>query len=136
MITNNLLQTWGYERLMAHFASIREFYKKRRDITLAAMERHLDGLCDWSVPTGGMFVWIRVRDINDVYEMLITRGIQKLITFVPGHAFMADSTKPCNLIRASYSKATPQQIDVAMKRLAELIREEKLLLKRKIEQYS
>lgn len=97
------------------------------------MERHLKGLCDWSVPTGGMFVWIKVRGVSDVYEMLMTRGLKKHITFVPGHAFMADPTKACNYIRASYSKATPKQIDRAMKLLAELIREEHLLLRRKLE---
>lgn len=137
MITNNLLKTWGYDRLLDHFTHIRDFYKKRRDLTLASMERHLNGLCDWSIPSGGMFVWIRVRDIDDVTDMLIKRGIQKLITFVPGQAFMADTTKPCNYIRASYSKATTEQIDVAMERLAELIREEMALNdKRKMEELS
>lgn len=97
------------------------------------MEHHLKGLCDWSVPTGGMFVWIRVRGVSDVFDMLIKRGIHKLITFVPGHAFMADPTEACNYIRASYSKATFKQIDKAMQLLAELIREEKQLLRRKID---
>lgn len=97
------------------------------------MERHLKGLCDWAIPNGGMFVWIKVRGVSDVYDMLMTRGIKKQITFVPGHAFMADPTQACNAIRASYSKATPKQIDKAMKLLAELIREEHLLLRRKLE---
>lgn len=135
VLTDNLLQSWGYRRLYDHFESIRQFYKARRDFTLKSMEKHLINLCDWTIPSGGMFVWIRVRDVKDVHEMLITRGIKKLITFVPGHAFMADPTKPCNYIRASYSKASTKQIDTAMKLLAELIREEKALLKRKIHDY-
>lgn len=127
------MQTWGFEKLLDHLNSIRKYYQTRRDITLQAMERHLKGLCEWTVPTGGMFVWIKVKGVSDVYEMLMSRGIKKLITFVPGHAFMADPTQACNYIRASYSKATPKQIDTAMKLLAELIREEKVLLRRKLE---
>lgn len=97
------------------------------------MERHLKGLCEWEVPTGGMFVWIKVHGVSDVYDMLLTRGLRKHITFVPGHAFMADPTKACNYIRASYSKATLKQIDRAMKLLADLIKEEHVLLRRKLD---
>lgn len=132
-MTQSLLQTWGFDKLLEHFETIRDYYKARRDCTLAAMERHLKGLCEWTVPTGGMFVWIKVRGVSDVYEMLLTRGLKKNITFVPGHAFMADPTAACNYIRASYSKATPKQIDRAMKLLAELIREEHVLLRRKLD---
>lgn len=133
VLTYNLLQNWGFEKLLEHFASVRGYYKARRDLTLAAMERHLKGLCDWTIPAGGMFVWIKVHGVADVYDMLMTRGIKKLITFVPGHAFMADPTEACSYIRASYSKANPKQIDKAMSLLAELIREEQVLLRRKLE---
>lgn len=132
-MTYNLLSNWGFEKFMAHLESVRTYYKSRRDCTLAAMDRHLKGLCDWSAPSGGMFVWIRVRGVSDVYDMLMTRGIKKSITFVPGHAFMADPAEACNYIRASYSKVAPNRIEKAMGLLAELIREEKELVRRKLE---
>lgn len=133
VILQNLLNIWGFEGLLSHFESVRSYYKARRDFTIAAMERHLKGLCDWTIPTGGMFVWIKVRGVSDVYEMLMTRGLKKNITFVPGHGFMADPTKACNYIRASFSKASLKQIDKAMRLLAELIKEEQLLLRRKLD---
>lgn len=130
---DNLLKVWGFDKLLSHFESARAYYKARCDFTIASMERHLKGLCEWSVPTGGMFVWIKVHGVSDVYDMLMTRGQKKHITFVPGHAFMADPTEACNYIRASFSKTPLKQIDRALKLLAELIREEKLLLRRKLE---
>ncbi|KAK4884051.1 hypothetical protein RN001_000322 [Aquatica leii] len=133
VLTYNLLNNWGFEKLLSHFESVRNYYKARRDVTLAAMDRHLKGLCEWTVPNGGMFVWIKVHGVADVYDMLMTRGIKKMITFVPGHAFMADPAEACSYIRASYSKATPKQTDKAMCLLAELIREEQELLRRKLE---
>ena len=27
----------------------------------AAASKHLAGLCEWSLPKGGMFLWIKVR---------------------------------------------------------------------------
>ena len=118
---------------MEHLNFVKKYYKARRDLTIVSMERHLKGLCEWTVPTGGMFVWIKVHGVSDVYDMLMSRGLKKGITFVPGHAFMADPTKACSYIRASYSKASPKQIEKAMKLLAELIREEHLLLRRKLD---
>ncbi|KRT84152.1 hypothetical protein AMK59_903, partial [Oryctes borbonicus] len=56
-IANNLLQLWGFDRVVEHFEEVAEFYRVRRDITIAAMERYLTGLCDWTIPAGGMFVW-------------------------------------------------------------------------------
>ncbi|XP_017775231.1 PREDICTED: kynurenine/alpha-aminoadipate aminotransferase, mitochondrial [Nicrophorus vespilloides] len=136
VITYNLLNNWGFEKLLDHMSSVREYYKGRRDLTLAAMDEHLTGLCEWTVPDGGMFVWIKVKGISDVYDMLMTRGEKKLITFVPGHCFMSDPAAACNFIRASYSKAAPQQIEQAMKLLAELIREEKDLINKKLENFT
>ncbi|KAK9704210.1 Aminotransferase class I and II [Popillia japonica] len=132
-IANGLLQLWGFDKLLEHLEEVTAFYKARRDITISAMEKYLTGLCEWTIPAGGMFVWIKVHGVGDVYEMLMNRGLKKLITFVPGHAFMADPTQACSYIRASYSKAAPKQIEKAMKLLGELIREEKLLLRRKLE---
>lgn len=132
IIINSLFNEWGFEAFLGRLNTIRDYYKVRRDVTLQSMDKHLKGLCEWTVPSGGMFVWIKVKGISDVYDMLMTRGLKKLITFVPGHAFMADPTAACNYIRASFSKAQPAQIDIAMKLLAELIIEEKELLNRKL----
>lgn len=133
VLLQNVFQIWGVEGLLSQFESVRAYYRARRDFTLASMDRHLKGICEWTVPTGGMFVWIKVKGVSDVYDMLMTRGPKKNITFVPGHAFMADPTEACNYIRASFSKASLKQIDKAMKLLAELIREEQLLLRRKLD---
>lgn len=132
-MVNKLLTTWGYEKLLSHFEFIRAFYKARRDCTLAAMELHLTGLAEWVVPSAGMFMWIKVHGIRDVYEMLTTRGLKKNVIFTPGHAFMVDPSEPCNYIRASYSKTHLEDIDTAMRVLAELIREELELVNKKLE---
>lgn len=133
VILDNLITAWGFNGLISHFDYVRRYYQARRDFTVASMERHLKNLCEWSIPTGGMFVWIKVHGVADVYDMLLSRGLKKNITFVPGHAFMADPTKACNYIRASFSKTPLKQIDKAMKLLGELIKEEHLLLRRKLD---
>jgi kynurenine/2-aminoadipate aminotransferase len=40
----------------------------------AAAERHLTGLCEWSKPDGGMFMWLKVIDVPDTWDMIMKRA--------------------------------------------------------------
>ncbi|KAB0792112.1 hypothetical protein PPYR_14073 [Photinus pyralis] len=133
VITYNLLNGWGVKGTLNYFRSVRDDNKKRRDMMLQSMDLHLKGLCDWSVPDGGMFAWIKVRDIPEVQDMLLIRGKKKCVTFAPGRLYMVDSQKTCSYIRASFCRENPKLIDKAMQLLAELILEEKALLKAQVE---
>jgi len=42
---------------------------------------------------------------------LMITGLLFQVLFVPGNAFMIDSSVPCPYLRASFSIATPEQID-------------------------
>ncbi|KAG8230460.1 hypothetical protein J437_LFUL009949 [Ladona fulva] len=129
VIIHNLLESWGPEDLHGHFKSIQTFYKSKRDIMLDAAKKYLTGLAEWTVPEAGMFLWIKVNDVVDTYDMVMERGAKKNVLFVPGRAFMTDPSQPCQYIRASYTVPTPEEIDTGMARLADLIREEKDLQK-------
>ena len=52
-----LLKRWGYRGFLDHTKRVSEFYCKKRDVFLAAMERHLTGVAEWSAPEAGMFMW-------------------------------------------------------------------------------
>lgn len=58
----SLLKRWGYQGFLDHVARVAEFYRQKRDVFQAAMEQHLAGLAEWSVPEAGMFMWcVRFR---------------------------------------------------------------------------
>jgi tryptophan aminotransferase len=52
-----VLSTWGYDGFRAHTAGVSAFYRAKRDVFIAALERHLAGLAEWTAPEAGMFVW-------------------------------------------------------------------------------
>lgn len=52
------------------------------------------------------------------------RAIRKNVMLLPGAAFMPDKARPSPFMRAAFSLAGDDKIDVAFARLAELIREE------------
>ncbi|CAD1475226.1 unnamed protein product, partial [Heterotrigona itama] len=112
VILYRLMKLWGYDGIMNHFMGIRRFYKQRRDVIARLAEKHLNGLADFVLPMGGFFLWIKVRGINDTWKMIMQRGVTEGIIMVPGAAFMKDSSKPCNAIRASFAKASYEEMDL------------------------
>jgi kynurenine/2-aminoadipate aminotransferase len=52
--------------------------------------KHLSDICQWTIPEGGMFMWIKANDVNDTWDMIMKRALDKNVMLVPGKAFMVD----------------------------------------------
>lgn len=122
MMLYKVLEDWGIDGFLKHAENTAELYKRKRDQCLAAMEKHLKGLAEWTVPSGGMFVWIKLH-VEDSNTLITVKAKEKGILFVPGSVFMLDSSQPSPYIRASYSNCTEEQMDTAFQRLAEILQE-------------
>lgn len=119
-----LFNLWGLDGFLQHVKEVRQFYRGKRDAILQAAEKHLTGLCEWNVPQGGMFLWIKVLGVKDTEDMLLERSAARHVLLVPGRGFTTKFDVPCQYMRASYSTVTPEQMDKAFRILAEVIREE------------
>ena len=124
VITNELLKKWGNDGLFEHIKNVQDFYKRRRDCMIKSADKHLKDLCEWSVPQGGMFLWINVNDVPNTWDMIMKRAMKKNVMLIPGRAFMPNDTGSSSFMRASFSIASEERIDVGMQRLADLIKEE------------
>ncbi|XP_068228584.1 kynurenine/alpha-aminoadipate aminotransferase, mitochondrial-like [Palaemon carinicauda] len=124
VMISELLKEWGEEGFKRHVTGLRQFYQSQRDAMLQASDTHLKGLCEWTVPDGGIFVWFKVPGVQDTETMIKKRAVKKDVMLVPGNNFMLDTKKPCQYMRAAYSNVSQEKIMGAIKNLAELIREE------------
>ncbi|KAG7206641.1 hypothetical protein KM043_000319 [Ampulex compressa] len=124
MLLYKLFEIWQLNQFQSHFNDVRKFYQEKRDIMLVAIEKHLSGLAEWSAPTGGMFVWIKITGIDNVFDLVVNKCVQNKLFVLPGHAFNYVDTKPDQHIRICYSYATPEEIDTGLSILARLIQEE------------
>lgn len=124
VITSKLLEQWGHQGFLEHVSKVECFYKGRRDKLVKAAEKHLNGLCEFSVPGGGMFLWIKVDGLSSTWDMIMKRAMANNILLMPGRAFQSDQDQECPYLRASFSLAPEEQFDIAMERLAHLIKEE------------
>ncbi|XP_037301033.1 kynurenine/alpha-aminoadipate aminotransferase, mitochondrial isoform X4 [Manduca sexta] len=109
--------------LATHLQSAREFYRARRDALQRALEP-LQGLAAWSSPQAGLFLWMRLRGVSDVYNMVFHTAFERGLMLVPGHAFQYDSTAPSPYLRLTFSKVKLEDMPIAASHLAQLIREE------------
>uniref|UniRef100_A0A8C9UJS0 Kynurenine/alpha-aminoadipate aminotransferase, mitochondrial n=1 Tax=Spermophilus dauricus TaxID=99837 RepID=A0A8C9UJS0_SPEDA len=118
-----LLQQWGEEGFLAHVQRVTDFYRSQRDAVLAAADKWLSGLAEWNVPVAGMFLWIKIKGIPDTEQLIKEKALKKEVLMLPGNAFYVDSSAPSPYFRVSFSSVSPEQMDVAFQRLAQLIKE-------------
>ena len=114
--------SWLPEHFERHVAELRDIYRRRRDLTLKALERYMPDGVDWSQPTGGFFIWVKLPDGIDTSPML-AQAREMGIEYLPGAACFFDHTG-ANQMRLSFSFARDEVIEEGIKRLADLVRSE------------
>lgn len=106
-----------------HVNGVCDFYRERRDHFEECARRHLDGLATWEKTQGGMFAWLKLTGVADTWPLIKDKAVDKKVLLVPGQSFTIPTTAPSQYVRAAFSTATHEEIDEALRRLAELVRE-------------
>lgn len=121
---SELMKTIGIDGFLQRAKKTRELYKSLKDIMIKAAETHLQGLCEWSEPVGGFFLWVKVPKVPDTQKMILERAVKKGCLLMPGSVFYIDGEAPCCYLRVSFSQADQQTVNEGFKILAQIIREE------------
>lgn len=116
----SVLEHWGQQGLAQHIDGIQHFYRTQRNHFLRALQTHLEGLVDYTVPNAGMFFWLNCKGIQDADAFLKTHAREAKVLAVSGQAFSPDNL-PSSFIRTSFSTASPQEMDTACLRLRNLL---------------
>lgn len=96
-------------------------YKPKCEKMLEMMEKHMPKEASWSVPTGGMFMWVTLPEHIDTKEVFMT-AIDHNVAYVIGRPFHCDGSGS-HTFRLNYSFASMEQIEAGIQRLAEAIKE-------------
>ncbi|MCB8942890.1 MAG: PLP-dependent aminotransferase family protein [Ardenticatenaceae bacterium] len=125
--TSSFVQMVAYEVvkdgfLKEHVRHIRQVYKARRDVMLAAMSHFFPPEVSWTRPQGGLFLWVTLPEWMDSAD-LFNRAIKHKVAFVPGASFYPDGSGH-NTMRLNFSNAQPEQIEVGIERLGRAIKAE------------
>lgn len=119
MIVERWLQTQPWEDQVTAFADL---YRERATTMLNALAEEMPPGVSWTVPTGGLFVWVTAPDGIDTPDLL-ARAVQERVAYVPGDGFYATGQGRQQL-RLNYSYPTPERIREGIVRLADLLTRE------------
>ncbi len=108
----------GYMR--DHITMIIELYRPRRDAMLEALENNMPDGVRWTIPEGGMFVWVTFDETVDT-DKLFDKAIENKVAFIPGSKFYPEGIKKRNEIRLNFSYPDIETIQEGIQRLAGLL---------------
>ena len=127
LCTNVFSQYVAYEYIAGGYLNqqvekIKKLYKHKRDVMLKALKEFFPKDVKWTVPTGGMFLWVTLpKKINT--RNLFQKALTKKVAYVVGDAFYAEG-REYDSMRLNFSYTDDDEIREGIKRLSEVIKEE------------
>ncbi|KPJ54056.1 hypothetical protein AMJ39_02005 [candidate division TA06 bacterium DG_24] len=122
--TNTMTQGAMYEfcrrgYLKGHLERTRGIYRERRDAMLRALERHFPGEVTWTTPSGGLYLWVTVPDVDTT--SLFFEAREAGVVFVPGPIFCCDGSGR-NALRLGFSQLAPEEIEEGVDILGKIVK--------------
>lgn len=108
--------------LADNLARLREAYRNRRDLMIAALGKHFpEGSgYSWNHPSGGMFIWFTGPEKINFYKLL-DKAIKNGVAYVPGNMFYAEDGHALNTARLNFASIPEDRIEEAIGRLAKTL---------------
>jgi len=113
---------WIPQHLDGHVKKLSGIYQRRRDIMLAALEKHMPAGTTWTRPDGGFFLWVTLPEGLDAAQLL-PMARERGVEFLVGSTCYADGSHK-NTIRLSFSFARDEQIEPGIAVIGEIARGE------------
>ncbi|KAK9330239.1 pyridoxal phosphate-dependent transferase [Lipomyces starkeyi] len=127
-----LAEAWGQDGYLDWLVNLRAEYTSRRNALLVAMDKFLPrGVCDWVVPSAGMFVWLHVdhtkhprkdNGIEAVEMELFEAGIDNKVLILPGAWFKVNQDARDVFFRATFASVSAEDMALAVERFGEVLR--------------
>jgi 2-aminoadipate transaminase len=120
MVANDICQR-GF--LRSHVKKLRTVYRKRRDAMLDALAEHMPDGVEWTIPLGGLFLWVRTSNRINTRDFLKT-AIERKVAYVPGAAFYPGEQGGEHSMRMNFSYCDEETINEGIYRLGVAMKEE------------
>uniref|UniRef100_A0A7C9NLH5 PLP-dependent aminotransferase family protein n=1 Tax=Muribaculaceae bacterium Z82 TaxID=2304548 RepID=A0A7C9NLH5_9BACT len=111
-----------HNSLDEHLVKIRDLYGAQARAMVEAMAEYFPADVSYTVPEGGMFLWVTLPESVDTME-LFDKALARNVAFVPGAPFYAEPGSRSTM-RLNFTNADEDTIRDGIRRLAECIREE------------
>lgn len=100
-----------------HLEYMRKELVNRRKSAVNSLKRHLSDVADWYAPSGGFFIWLRLKQDISLKE-LYAEALNEGILFHPGSIYTEGASRA---LRLSYGYAPPGQFEEGIRRIKKWI---------------
>jgi len=109
-----------------HLELLKTEYRKKRDLMLASLSRHMPKSVHWTHPHGGLYIWLTLPSSIDTARdsRMFRESLSHHVLYVPGdYCFQPDESGqiPRNHLRLSFGQVAIEKIDEGIRRLASVI---------------
>jgi GntR family transcriptional regulator/MocR family aminotransferase len=92
-----------------HARKARRVYHERRDRLAELLERHFAGLADFTLPAGGLAIWLRLRDGVSA-ETWATNAEKRGLSLLAGIRFDLDTARPPEAFRLGFANLDEREL--------------------------
>ncbi len=119
MICHKFLTEYDFA---AHIDNNKAFYKEKCELMVGLIREHFSPNVKFNAPEGGLFIWCTLPDNIDM-QAFCKEAVNRGVAVVPGNAFSADESAPCQSVRLNFSTPTKEQIEKAVPIIGALTKE-------------
>src|SRR5579862_6162022 len=98
-----------------HTRRVLKVYAESRRVFAELLTEIIEGLADFTLPEGGLAVWLRLADRVDP-EVLPKAAAERRLRVYPGAAFSADG-EPVQGLRLGFARLNPAELAQGVARL-------------------
>lgn len=102
--------------LPTQIARVRSFYRDKRALLLAELQRHFGDRARWTDAAGGLFTWVTLGDGIDTAAR-VKDAVAAGVAYIPGAPFFVDGSG-ANTMRLTFAKESDDRIREGVARLA------------------
>jgi GntR family transcriptional regulator of abcA and norABC len=114
-IAANLLQS---EHFKEHIEHLQIELKKKRDLTIQALQKELNGNIHYFIPNGGIHLWCRLNDDQVDEKLLFQQAVKNGMVFAPGNTLGSHR----RYIRFTYGRVNTDSITEGIQRFAKALK--------------
>jgi 2-aminoadipate transaminase len=103
---------------LAYVESLRDLYRRRRDVMLESLEEHFGGRASWTRPQGGLFIWATLEGNVDTTDLLAR---SEGVAFVPGRAAYVDGRRGSSSMRLNFAGVPDEDIREGIRRIGRIM---------------
>jgi 2-aminoadipate transaminase len=107
---------------------LKDLYRQRRDAMLEALAEHFGEQASWTMPQGGLFIWVTLDERIDTTDLLALARKTEGVAFVPGRAAYVDGRSGASSMRLNFAGMPESDIREGVRRIGSAIREQLGLL--------